>query len=390
MRNRVVTSLAAAAALMLGLTACAGSSLGGTEEPTEDGPLKLGFIVPKTGVYATLGAELERAVEVFLDQHDNQLGGRDVELVAIDEGGTAETATAAAQRLIQNEEVDVATGVINTAAAFAVAPMFADAGIPMLSTASVEGNDYWWRIGWTNPAINQSMVDYLFEIHKDDPLYLIAADYKQGHDIMEAVKAGFEAGGGTVVDTAFTPFGTTQDFQPYLAKIIDSGAAATYAFYAGGEAINFVKQYDQFGLGTDIPLYANQGLTEGVIGAQGESAEGVITNGTYSDTLDNELNKEFVDAYSAAYDAKPNVYTEAQYAALIVIDEALKAKNGGTIQEAIEGLGEVTTPRGVWHFDEGRAPTQVIYLRLATDQDGVMVNKIIEEIGVYSSDGELQ
>lgn len=392
MNKRMFSGLAASAAVVLTLTACAGSSLS-TEEPEandDDGPIKVGFIVPKTGVYAAIGTDLERAVEVYLDEHDDQIGGRDVELVTIDEGATAEVGIAAAQRLIQSEGVDVVTGVINSATAAAIAPMFQDAQIPVLSTANVEGNDYWWRVGWTNPAINQSMVDYLLETHKEDPLYLIAADYKQGHDIVEAIKTGFEAGGGTVVDTAFTPFGSTQDFQPYLAKISDSEAAVTYAFYAGGEAINFVKQYDQFGLSADIPLYANQGLTEGVIGAQGESAEGIITNGTYSSAVESELNQAFVDAYEGAFDATPSVYSEAQYASFVVIAEALETADGDSLQEAIEGLGDIVSPRGTWHFDDGRAPTQVIYLRLATEENGVMINKIIDEIGQYSSDGELQ
>src|SRR5690606_21487295 len=139
---------------------------------------------------------------IYLDQHDNKVGDREIELVTVDEGGTAETGTAAAQRLIQSEDVDIVTGVVNSAVSAAVAPMFSDAEIPVLSTAQVEGNDYWWRVGWPNPAINVSMTDYLLEQHKNDPIYIIAADYKQGHDISADVKAGLEAGGATVVDTA--------------------------------------------------------------------------------------------------------------------------------------------------------------------------------------------
>lgn len=390
MRKQLLATTAVLSTLALGLAGCANSSLGADKPAkTNDGPVKVGFIVPKTGVYAAIGADLERATEIYLAEHDNKLGDRKVELVTVDEGGTAETGTAAAQRLIQSAGVDIVTGVVSSAVAAAVAPMFSDAKIPVLSTAQVEGNDYWWRVGWTNPAINVSMTDYLLGKHKNDPVYIIAADYKQGHDISADIKAGLEAGGGKVVDTAFTPFGTTQDFQPYLAKIRDSGAKVVYAFYAGGEAINFVKQFEQFGLSATTKLYANQALTEGVLGAQGASAEGVVTNGTYSAAVESKLNRKFVDAYVAKFDATPSVYSEAQYASLVVIDQALKSGKA-TLQDGIDGLKDIVSPRGTWHFDEGRAPTQVMYLRLATKQNGVMVNKVIDEIGVYSSNGKRQ
>ena len=388
--KKVVSGIAASAALLLGLTACAGTSLGEEVSAPKDGPVKVGFMIPKTGVYASLGTDLERGLTIFLEQHDNKLGGRAVELVTIDEGGTPQTGTAAAQRLIQNEGVEVVTGILNTATAIAVAPMFAEAKIPVLSTSQVENNPYWWRSGYTNPAINESMVDYLLANHKDEPLYLIGADYKQGHDVIDAVKAGFEAGGGTVVDSAFTPFGTTQDFQPYLAKIRSSGATMTYAFYAGAEAIQFVTQYNQFGLSADLPLYSTQGLTEGVLAAEGPAAEGVFTNGTYSAALETKLNQEFVKAYTAKYDSTPSVFSEAQYAAAVVLDEALKNIGDGTMQDAILSLDEVTSPRGSWHFDKDNSPTQMLYLRRATEKDGTMINKVVEELGIYSGAGVRQ
>ena len=60
-----------------------------------------------------------------------------------------------------------------------------------------------------------------------------------------------------------TPFGTTTNFQPYLARIQRSGARAVYCFYAGAEAVAFVKQYRQFGLAGRIPLYCSGFVTEG-------------------------------------------------------------------------------------------------------------------------------
>ena len=76
----------------------------------------------------------------------------------------------------------------------------------------------------------------------------MAADYAAGEEAIAGFKKGFEEGGGEIVGEAKTPFGTTQDFQPFLAKARRSNPGAVYVFYAGAEAVSYVKQYKEFGL----------------------------------------------------------------------------------------------------------------------------------------------
>ncbi|WP_238009421.1 ABC transporter substrate-binding protein [Dactylosporangium sp. AC04546] len=350
-------------------------------------------MVPKSGVYASIGTDLERAMQIYLDKHDGKLGGRTVELVTVDEGSTPQVGTAAARRLVQQEQVAAVTGIVNSATAVGVATVFSDAKTPVVSTGQVTDNPFWWRVGWTNPMMNTSIVDYLVARGKDKPVYLIGADYKQGRDIIDAVKAGLQAGGVTVAGTTFTPFGTTQDYQPYLAEIQKSKAGAVYAFYAGAEATRFVTQYSQFGLNTQATLYGNQALTEGNLAAQGPAAAGVLTNSIYSPSIDSPVNKQFVEAYAAKFNAKPSVYSEAQYASAAVLDKAIASigkgtVNGEAINAALGKVGDIETPRGTWRFDSFQAPTQTIYLRRATNTGGAMVDEVIEVLGVYSSDGK--
>ena len=85
-------------------------------------------------------------------------------------------------------------------------------------------------------------------------IYMLAADYAAGREFLSAFKEGFVAKGGTIVGEAYSPFGQTQDWGPYLAKAKAAEPDAIFVFYAGAEAINFVKQYAQFGLQGTIPL----------------------------------------------------------------------------------------------------------------------------------------
>lgn len=391
-------ALAVAGTLTIALAGCGGSAVSGdgdgeTGSGADGAPVKIGFMVPKSGVYASIGVDLERAMQIYLEEHDNQLGGREVELVTIDEGSTPQVGTSAARRLVQQEQVAAVTGIVNSATAVGVANIFSDAQVPVISTAQVTDNPYWWRVGWTNPMMNTSIVDYLVDEHPDESVYLIGADYSQGHAIIESVRGGLEAGGVEIAGETFTPFGSTQDYQPYLSEIRNSGATSVYAFYAGAEAARFVTQFAQFGLNENVTLYGNQALTEGNLAAQGAAATGVLTNSIYTPRIDSAVNEAFVDAYVGEFDAQPSVYSEAQYASAVVLDMALAAigddaVTGEAINTALAGLGEIESPRGTWRFDEAQAPTQTIYLRRATEQDGVMYDEVIAELGVYTSEGE--
>ena len=58
-----------------------------------------------------------------------------------------------------------------------------------------------------------------------------------------------------------------------------------------------MKDYVSLGLKNKIPLYGNGFLTEGVLEALGNDAEGIKTTLHYSDDLPNDANSEFRDKY---------------------------------------------------------------------------------------------
>jgi branched-chain amino acid transport system substrate-binding protein len=244
-----------------------------------------------------------------------------------------------------------------------------------------------WRTSFTNAQIAAAMGEHLAE-EGVGPVYVMAPDYAAGQEVVAGFIEAFEAGGGTLAGQALTPFGKTQDFQPFLSGAQASGAKAVFVFYAGGEAVSFVKQYADFGLKDTLPLYGSGFLTEGgVLAAQGEAAVGVQTALHYSTEIDNESNKEFVEAYREAYDALPTVYAVQAYDAANVLARALKESTdltGKAITDALGGLGTIDdSPRGPWSFN-GQTPEQTIYLREVTDEGGTLLNSVVTDLGVHA------
>src|SRR4029450_12487211 len=159
------------------------------------------------------------------------------------------------QKVLQSDGVDVVVGIVNSAIALGVRDMLTEAK-KLLVVANAGAEDitragrtpYIWRTSFTNGQISSAMGTYLTESGIKDGVYAIAPDYAAGKEVIAGFQNAFQAGGGTLVGSTLTPFGTTSDYQPFLTGIQQSGAKATFCFYSGAEAINFVKQYQQFGL----------------------------------------------------------------------------------------------------------------------------------------------
>ncbi|PRY50172.1 amino acid/amide ABC transporter substrate-binding protein (HAAT family) [Geodermatophilus tzadiensis] len=403
-RGRLLGPLGAVALLSL-TTACGGGSLGGDSGGgggeggggEGGGTIRVGLVIPQAGVYTPLGEDMQQGWDLWLEQNDGRMGDYEVETVVADEGEGPDTGVPAIQRLLQEEQVDVVVGIVNSATALGAAEQFTEAQklliVANAGAGAITGDassPYVWRTSFTNAQVASAMGQHLAE-EGVGPVYVMAPDYAAGQEVVAGFTEAFEAGGGTVAGQALTPFGTTQDYQPFLSGIRESGAAATFVFYSGAEAVSFVQQYDAFGLKDTVPLYGSGFLTEGsVLEAQGQSAVGVQTTLHYSTEIDNEANTEFVEAYEAAYDEPPTVFGMTTYDTANVLADALaeaEGLSGDQLSEALDGLGEIEdSPRGPWSFN-GQTPEQSIYLREVTDEGGTLVNSVVTDLGSFAQPG---
>jgi branched-chain amino acid transport system substrate-binding protein len=383
------------------LTACGGGSLGGGSGSgggsgggEGGGTIKVGLVLPQAGVYTPLGVDMQNGWDLWLEQNGGKMGDYTVETVTADEGEGPDTGVPAIQGLLQNEQVDVVVGIVNSATALGAAAQFAEAQkILIVANAGAEAitqanaSPYVWRSSFTNKQVAAAMGTYL-AAEGIGPVFVMASDYAGGQEQVAGFVEAYEGGGGTIAGQALTPFGTTQDYQPFLSGIQATGAQAVFAFYSGGEAVTYVKQYDQFGLKASIPLYGTGFLTEGsVLDAQGASAVGVRTSLHYSTEIDNEANTAFVQAYQEAYDVLPTVFAMQTFDAANVLSRALGTAEdltGDSLSAALGDLGEIDdSPRGPWTFN-GQTPEQTAYLREVADEGGTLLNVVVEDLGVFA------
>lgn len=390
-RRRAITIFGAAGALTA-LAGC-GNSFGGSSASNGEG-VKVGLLIPQSGVYAPLGTDMQRGWDLWFEVNGDTLGGHEVTTVTADEGEDPQTGVPAAQKLLQDDGCDVLVGIVNSATALGTRDLIEESQ-KLLIIANAGADDitasgqspYIWRTSFTNAQVAAAMGANLAESDAADGVFIIAPDYAAGDEALEGFKTAFTDGGGTIAGEDNPPFGSTQDYEPFLSRIRASGAEATFCFFAGSEAVSFVQQYREFGLFDTIPLYGSGFLTEGdVLAALGDEALGVRTTLHYTPDVDNTANEEFVQAYLDAYEEEPTVYSVQAWDAANVLNRALEAAedlDGDSLAESLDGLDSIDdSPRGPWEFD-GQSPNQMIYLREVEERDGEYKNTLVEELGVF-------
>ena len=90
--------------------------------PAQD-DLRIGFIAPMTGIFAQVGADMVNGFQMYLDEHNGNLGGADVKLIVEDDQGKPDTAVTKAKKLILQDHVDMLIGGVLASTGYALAPV---------------------------------------------------------------------------------------------------------------------------------------------------------------------------------------------------------------------------------------------------------------------------
>ncbi len=357
------------------------------------GPLKIGVVLPYTGVYAVLGESITQAMELVFARENWTVAGRKIEMIKEDDEMKPPVGVRKTEKLIDSDKVDILTGPVHSGILMGMRDKVHNSKtILIVSNAGADAisrercSRWIFRTSFSNWQPCQPMGGWVAK-NVSKEVFLTAPNYQAGKDMMNAFKETFVPAGGKVVDEDYPKLGET-DYAPYLTKIKQSGAKAVFAFFSGTDAVNFVKQYDQFGLKGSIKLTGAGFLTEpDVLPAQGRSALGVITGHFYTPQLDNPVNKKFVADFKAKYGGKtPDGFACQGYDTAEVIVRALKAVNGNTqdkdkLVDAIAKT-EFDSPRGRFRFDPKthNVIQPFIYVREVREVAGGLDNVPIDKV----------
>jgi branched-chain amino acid transport system substrate-binding protein len=375
----LMTVAAVAAAMMVG---------GWTVAWAQKAPIKVGLLVSQTGPLAANGKDMINGLQLFLEEQDYRLAGREVKLTLEDDAGVPATGLTKARALVESQGVHVLIGPLSAAVGYAVAPYINEKKVPALfpivSSEDItqrKRSPYIVRTGWSSAQPSHPFGQWVYDNLKYRKIAMIGYDFAFGWEVAAGFQRTFEEAGGQVVQKLWPPLGTA-DYGPYLAQL-RRDVDAVYAVFSGADALRFAKQYAEAGLKGRLPLIGGGTFTdEHVLRTMGDEALGIATALHYSAALENPANKRFAQAYEAKYKQVPSYYSEGTYVAGMALKAGLEAAGGdiedvGKFLEAIRKVDLSDAPRGPVRFDEYGNPIQNVYVRKVERVGGRLQNTVI-------------
>ena len=101
-------------------------------------PIKVGLLTVKTGPLAQGGIQMEQGIATFLKEKNNTLGGRKVELIIADTGGSPSGALNKVRELVEKDHVDVALGPLAAFELLAITAYVLEKRLPVITLAAAE------------------------------------------------------------------------------------------------------------------------------------------------------------------------------------------------------------------------------------------------------------
>ncbi|WP_454720952.1 MULTISPECIES: ABC transporter substrate-binding protein [Cupriavidus] len=356
----------------LAIAASFAFAAGAAAQGQGSGKIKVGFMLPYTGTYASLGNAIENGFRMYMQEQGGKLGGREIEYFKVDDESDPAKAPENASKLIKRDQVDVVVGTVHSGVQMGIVKVakenntlliIPNAGVDEATGPLCGPNIF--RSSFSNWQPGYAMGHVLAE-RGMKRVVTLTWKYAAGEQSVKGFKEAFEAKGGKVVKELSLPFPNVE-FQALITEVASIKPDAVFVFFAGGGAVKFVKDWAAAGLKEKIPLYASGFLTDGTLEAQGAAAQGLETTLHYADGLANPRDQSFRLGYAKAYKLQPDVYAVQGYDAAQLLAAGASAVKGDMARKAevikAMELTRVDSPRGSFTLSKAHNPVQDFYLR---------------------------
>jgi branched-chain amino acid transport system substrate-binding protein len=356
-------------------------------------PVKIGMVTTLSTKAGYLGEDVRDGFKLAIAQEDGMLGGVPVELLVEDDGRDPGKAKQIADRFVKRDNVKIMTGIIFSNVALAVVPKVVRGEVlyisPNAGPSDLAGkgcNENYFNVAYQNDNLDEVVGKYVSDSGFKN-VYLLAPNYPAGKDHLAGFKRYYT---GKISGEVYTKLGQS-DYAAEISALRAAKPDAVFFFLPGGMGINFIKQYSQAGLNKTIPVFGPAfSFDERLLGAVGAAAKGVKNGSQWTHDLDNPANKQFVEAFRAAYDRTPTLYASQGYEAARLIGSALKSVGGDVTKfdqlRAAVRKADFESVRGQFAFTTNQHPVQNLYIReVVEDGKGGYTNQTLKT--VFTSHG---
>lgn len=303
--------------------------------------IKIGVAGPITGPLAFLGQHIRWAGELATDEINQKGGilGRKVSFLMQDSACRPGDGVAAAERLLNQDRVDVMLGDVCSGSTMAVMPIMEKARRPFIVTISTHpditeksgaGGNKWVFRTVAHDAMIADVVAQKMKGFKS--IAIVGEDTDYGRGAVKLLKERLPASVKIVSEDYLKQSET--DFLPILTRIRAAKPDAIGTYVLDQQASNLMRQYQQFGL--SIPLVGRPPLGSGVVAEliKGGKFNGSWTVYPYYDKFNDPKNEAFVKPYVQRFKQPPHYAGWGVYEGIKLYADAVR-RAGGTDPERV-------------------------------------------------------
>ena len=387
MRNKLITT---AAAFAVGMTASAAMA---------QEPLKIGFIAIFEGTYTMMGEDSLRGFKMALDDLDGMAGGRPIEYVVASSDASPDSAVRAVRKLVEQDGVDIVIGPVSGSEGIAIRDYSkTQPGVTFIngisgaqSTTYVNPSENFFRFNTDGAQWSVGLGDYVYNEKGYKTVATIGEDYSFIYTQVFGFALEFCQAGGEITERFWVPLGT-KDFGSIIAALPDD-VDAIYLGLGGGDAVNFLNQYQQ--AGGDANLIGGTIMVDPtVLSATGSAKRaliGVPSSAPQADNWDNPGWQAFVEKYQTMFPPEerfpfPALMSVGYYNATTAMAQCM-GEIGGDLSDGHAALRaclssiELDAPNGKITLDENRQAVGTNFLtEVAELDDGTLTNRVVKVI----------
>ncbi|WP_394708286.1 urea ABC transporter substrate-binding protein [Breoghania sp.] len=329
-----------------------------TTAMAQEDTIKVGILHSLSGTMAISETTLKDVMLMLIEEQNKKGGvlGKKLEAVVVDPASDWPLFAEKARELISVNEVSAVFGCWTSVSRKSVLPVFEELNSVLFYPVQYEGEESQRNVFYTGAAPNQQAipaVDYLMNEEGVERWVLAGTDYVYPRTTNKILEAYLKAKGVAAEDIMinYTPFGHS-DWQTIVSDIKTFGSAgkktAVVSTINGDANVPFYKELGNQGVkAEDIPVVAFSVGEEELAGLDTAPLVGHLAAWNYFQSVDTDVNAEFIDAWHAFIKDEERVTNDPMEAHYIGFNMWVKAveKAGSTDPDAvIDALIGVTVP----------------------------------------------
>ncbi|MGI9373582.1 MAG: ABC transporter substrate-binding protein [Hyphomicrobiales bacterium] len=377
----------AATALLLGATTAQADKI------------KVGFMATLEGTYTVLGEDGLRGFQMAMKERGGKAGGKEIEMIIGATDASPESALRAVRKLVEQDKVDVIVGPLSGSEGIALRDYckshpevtFINGISGAQETTFVDPCPNFFRYNMDGAQWGAGLGEYVYNDKGWKTVATVAEDYSFAYTNFLGFAVGFCSSGGKITERHWVPLGT-KDFASIIAALPDD-VDAIYLGLGGGDAVNFLNQYQQ--AGGDANLIGGTIMVDGtVLSSKGNAKKALVgtpSSGPQADSWDNEKWKAFIKQYQSDFPPEkrfpsPSLLATGYYnsatAAFSCLDEVKGDLSDGqkAYRQCLTNL-QLNAPNGKIKLDGNRQAIGTNFVfEVVEGSDGELGTKMVKMI----------